>query len=609
MLIGIPAQGCKQLLEIGRRRHFETHRLAAVGVWKLELGRVQRLAPESAQRSDDRIARAGRQCQAPPVNGIPDQRVPAMREMHANLMRTAGLELNLYISVGRETLDNRVVSDCGLAVVAYDHALAVDAMAAYRRVDSAATCEHTATYGQIETGNLPVCQQAHQRRVRGQRLADQKQAARVLVEPVDDTGTWQLLELRRMVQQPVQERAARVSGPGVDNEAGRFVDHDKSVVLVHDIQPDGLGSILNGGCRNCVQGYLFATEHRIAGPRADAIDDDGSIEKPCLEPASRVFGKQLRQRLVQSLAGKLDGDRPGCGVRVHRCAKSTVYSPTWPTPGARSTRHKGRQLEHHRTMKMQKIIRNLVSRARNLLRLATILTIASVAAGCAGNDEQETPVDNLTEAYQVAKDAIERQNYRRGIQIFEAIQARFPFSDLSRQIQLELMYAYYKAQQKEQAIEMADTFIRENPIHPRVDYALYIKALSYFEDEAGFLERRFKKDVTERPPKEVDQAYSALRRLVDRYPASAYAADAEQRMVHLKNRLAGYENHVADYYLRRGAYVAALNRAKSALEEYNGSAANAESLRIMARAYEELGMDDLAADTRRVRKLNFPGEG
>jgi outer membrane protein assembly factor BamD len=170
------------------------------------------------------------------------------------------------------------------------------------------------------------------------------------------------------------------------------------------------------------------------------------------------------------------------------------------------------------------------------------------------------------------------------------------------------MYAYYKADQSEQAIEAADTFMRENPIHERVDYALYIKGLAYFEDGAGFLERRFKKDVTERPPKDVDQAYSAFRRLVDRYPASQYAADAEQRMVFLKNRLAAYENHVADYYLRRGAYIAALNRAKSALEDFNGAVGNADSLKIMAEAYERLGMADLAADTRRVLVLNFPNE-
>jgi len=243
--------------------------------------------------------------------------------------------------------------------------------------------------------------------------------------------------------------------------------------------------------------------------------------------------------------------------------------------------------------------------ARRAHRLLIVACFGLLAA-CAGNDEIETEISNLTQAYEDAKLAVQRHNYRRGIQIFEAIQARYPFSDLSRQIQLELMYAYYKSNQQEQAIDAADTFMRENPIHEHVDYALYIKALSYFEDEAGMLERRFKKDVTMRPPKDVELAYSTLHRLVDRYPASKYAADARQRMVFLKNRLADYENHVADYYLRRGAYVAALNRAKNAVEEYNGADSNARSLQLMIEAYENLGMHDLAADTRRVLAMNFP---
>ena len=107
---------------------------------------------------------------------------------------------------------------------------------------------------------------------------------------------------------------------------------------------------------------------------------------------------------------------------------------------------------------------------------------------------------------------------------------------------------------------------------------------------------------------EIPDAYSSFRRLVERYPASQYAPDAEQRMVFLKNRLSEYENHVADYYLRRGAYIAALNRAKSALEEYNGASGNADSLKIMEQAYVKLGMHDLAGDARRVRELNFPNE-
>ena len=259
-------------------------------------------------------------------------------------------------------------------------------------------------------------------------------------------------------------------------------------------------------------------------------------------------------------------------------------------------------------MNMNYFVDDTFRRLAAYARIVAVLAAVSFAAACAGNDEQEpTLANNLTESYQEAKQAIANSNYRRGIQIFEAIQARYPFSDISRQVQLDLIFAYYKAGQKEQAVEAADTFMRENPIHPNVDYALYIKALAYFEDEAGFLERRFKKDVDLRPPKDADLAYSSLRRLIDRYPASEYAADAEQRLVYLKNRLAAYENHVADYYLRRGAYVAALNRAKSALEEYNGVEMNEKSLRIMAAAYEKLGMTDLAADTRRVLSLNFPG--
>ena len=244
-----------------------------------------------------------------------------------------------------------------------------------------------------------------------------------------------------------------------------------------------------------------------------------------------------------------------------------------------------------------------------VVRTILIAFLCASLLACAGKDEIQTEIQGITDAYEKAQEAIARKNYRRGIQIFEAIQARFPFSDLSRQIQLELMHAYYMGGQREQAVEAADTFIRENPIHARVDYALYIKGLAYFEEEPGFMDRWFRRDTTKRPPQEVELAYITFRRLVERYPTSEYAADAEQRMVAIKDRLAQYENHIADYYLRRGAYVAALNRATTALEEYNGASGNARSLEIMALAYDKLGMTDLASDTRRVLEKNFPDEG
>ena len=240
---------------------------------------------------------------------------------------------------------------------------------------------------------------------------------------------------------------------------------------------------------------------------------------------------------------------------------------------------------------------------KNTLLSLIILTLIA----CANNEEsaEEEFINDLVRAYETAQTAVEAGNFRRAIGIFESIQSRFPFSDLSNQIQLELIYAYYKSNAKEQTIDQTEAFIRENPTSPKIDYALYIQALSYFDEEPDILEKTFRKDMNKRPPQDVEKAYSILDRLVSRYPASEYAADAELRMIYLKNRLAAYENIVADYYIRSGAYVAALNRAKTALEQYNGVPSNRGSLDIMILAYEKLGMFDLASDTRRILAENY----
>jgi outer membrane protein assembly factor BamD len=243
-------------------------------------------------------------------------------------------------------------------------------------------------------------------------------------------------------------------------------------------------------------------------------------------------------------------------------------------------------------------------RHRAHLFIILIMT-ALVTVGCAGKDEEIDLSQNIRDAYTEAQDAVNNGNYRKAIRIFEALQARFPFSEFSTQIQLELAYAYYKDGSEEQAIEASETFLRENPTHPRVDYALYIQALAYYERGQSMLMRFFKKDINGRPPRDGQRAFSLLSRLVERYPASPYAEDAQQRMIYLKNRLAAYENVVAQFYLEREAYVAALNRAKEALETYHGADSGAESLQIMIEAYDGLGMTELAEDTRRVLQMNF----
>ena len=249
------------------------------------------------------------------------------------------------------------------------------------------------------------------------------------------------------------------------------------------------------------------------------------------------------------------------------------------------------------------------ARVKCLLRaIAIVLATTLVLGGCAGNEEDDGFVRDIAQAYEKAQQSLRNGNYRRAIQIYEALQARFPFSEFATQIQLELAYAYYKSGQKEQAVDAADTFIRENPTHARVDYALYVKGLTYFDQDTGSLERLFRRTNENRPPSDAQLSFSTFRRLVERYPASPYAPDSRQRMIYLKNRLAAYENSVASYYIRRGAYVAAANRAKTALEEYHGADSGAESLQILIKAYDALGMTELAADARKVLRENFPDE-
>ena len=226
---------------------------------------------------------------------------------------------------------------------------------------------------------------------------------------------------------------------------------------------------------------------------------------------------------------------------------------------------------------------------------------AAVLAGCA-NRQRATfaPGEGPEVVYEYGVSAMADGNFVEAILYFQALQARFPFSNVTRQAQLDMIYAFYRNRERDAAIDASEAFERENPTHPRVDYALYMRGLAHFDETPGWLERVFKVDMTERPPRGSMQAFSVFQELLRRFPQSAYAPDARERMIFLRNRLAAYENHVADYYIERQAYVGAINRAKYVLEHYPGAPDTERSLEIMAEAYEALGMTDLAADARRV---------
>jgi outer membrane protein assembly factor BamD len=238
------------------------------------------------------------------------------------------------------------------------------------------------------------------------------------------------------------------------------------------------------------------------------------------------------------------------------------------------------------------------------LKTGFLALLAALLAGCGGDDDiiQDEGPDAL---YERGTESMESGNFPIALAYFQALEARYPFSNVTRQAQLDMIYAYYRSRQFESAIDAADEFERENPTHPRVDYCLYMKGLSYFDQAPNVLERLFRIDLTERPPRDTMQAFSIFQELIRRFPNSQYVPDTRERMVFLRNRLAAYENHVASYYIERGAFVAAINRAKYALEHYPGAPATEESLEIMIEGYEQLGMMDLADDTRRVLDESF----
>ena len=238
-----------------------------------------------------------------------------------------------------------------------------------------------------------------------------------------------------------------------------------------------------------------------------------------------------------------------------------------------------------------------------ILFLTTAALLALGLTGC-GNQPREQ-VGNADKLYELAKKASDNGNYRDATRYYEQLEARFPFTNAARQGQLDLMYAYYKNREPEAAIDQADQFIRENPAHPRVDYAHYIKGLVQFERNPNFLERWFNADLSQRPPIDARKSFQSFQTLVQRFPNSEYAEDSRKRMIFLRNRLASYEVYVAGHYLERGAYVGAINRAKYAIENYDGSPHIRQALQIMAESYRRLGMTDLAADTEKVMSENY----
>lgn len=242
------------------------------------------------------------------------------------------------------------------------------------------------------------------------------------------------------------------------------------------------------------------------------------------------------------------------------------------------------------------------------LRIVALAALVSLSAGCGlgGKENDETIGWTANKLYEEARDSMNSGSYAQAVKYFEKLEARYPYGRLAQQAQLEVAYAYFKDSEPVSAIAACDRFIKLYPNHPNVDYAYYLRGLINFNENTGLFGGLTTQDPSERDPKAARDSFDAFRDLVTRFPESKYTPDATARMKFLVNALAQHEVSVARWYMRRGAFVAATNRAQYALKTYPESPAREEALAIMVGAYDELGLPQLRDDAKRVLERNFP---
>ena len=236
-----------------------------------------------------------------------------------------------------------------------------------------------------------------------------------------------------------------------------------------------------------------------------------------------------------------------------------------------------------------------------------LVGLLSLLAACSSN--KATVLDESlseSELYVLAQKNLDANTYGMAIDSLRALESRYPFGRVAEQAQLELIYAYYQNMELEAAKSSADRFIRLHPQHPNVDYAYYLRGMTSFTRDRGLFERFLPLDMTRRDPGAARDSFNEFAQLVSRYPDSRYAPDARQRMVYLRNLLAAYDAHVGHYYLKRGAYVAAVNRGRYIVENFQQTPSVGDGLALMVEGYQRLAMDELANNALLTLQTNYP---
>ena len=243
-------------------------------------------------------------------------------------------------------------------------------------------------------------------------------------------------------------------------------------------------------------------------------------------------------------------------------------------------------------------------------KILWLVVLSAILVACASTDESEEglPTGSRTEQafYEAAQKQLRSSQWDLAIKNFRALEDNFPFGNYAEQAQLELIYAYYRNYDNDAAIAAADRFIRLHPQHRNVDYAYYMKGLASFTEGTGLFERFLPTDMTSRDPGSARESFAYFSQLMARYPDSRYAPDAQKRMIHLRNLLARYEIHVANYYFKRGAYLAAANRGRYVVENFQQTPAVPDALAAMVEGYHLLELPELEANALNVLRTNYP---
>ena len=245
----------------------------------------------------------------------------------------------------------------------------------------------------------------------------------------------------------------------------------------------------------------------------------------------------------------------------------------------------------------------LILLALTLFMLSACSTMDLVTPNEAPDEKENWSAGDF---YNEAKASLDDENYLKAIELYEGLESRYPFGQYAQQAQIDLAFAYYKNDEPESALATANRFIRIHPRHKNIDYIYYLKGLINFNRGIGFLERYLPTDKSQRDPGAAIESLDDFATLIRRFPTSQYAEDSKQRIVALKSNLALYDLNVAHYYMKRKAYIASINRAKHIIEQYPNTTAVPRALLLMVDAYQQIGMNDLAADAQRIYNYNYP---